>query len=107
MVLFFIITMVFGQLALGFGLWRARAAPWWAAACLPLSAALNLEPGSSPLWGLVMLLPLIPFLFIAIRNRSSGSSNTIQPPSLQAAATLSSDSPSARRRENADRRQAG
>ena len=68
MVLFFIVTMVFGQLALGFGLWRAQAAPWWAAACLPLSAALNLNPGSSPLWGLVMLLPLIPFLFLAIKE---------------------------------------
>jgi hypothetical protein len=43
MVLFFI-TMVFGQLVLGLGLWRARAVSWWAAACLPLSAVLYLEP---------------------------------------------------------------
>lgn len=34
MVLFFITTMVFGQPVLGLGLWRARAVPWWAAACL-------------------------------------------------------------------------
>ena len=68
MVLFFIATMTFGQLTLGFGLWRAQAAPWWAAACLPLSAVLNLNPGSSPLWGLVMLPPLIPFLFIATKE---------------------------------------
>ena len=74
MVLFFITTMVFGQLVLGLGLWRARAVPWWAAACLPLSAALNLEPGSSPLWGLVMLLPLIPFLFIAVNGTPAGAS---------------------------------
>jgi hypothetical protein len=68
MVLFFIATMVIGQLVLGLGLWRARAVPWWAAACLPISAAVNLEPGSHPLWGLVMLLALIPFLFVAIRQ---------------------------------------
>jgi hypothetical protein len=74
MVLFFITTMVFGQLVLGLGLWRARAVPWWAAACLPLSAALNLEPGSSPLWGLVMLLPLIPFLCIAVNGTPAGAS---------------------------------
>lgn len=74
MVLFFITTMVLGQLVLGLGLWRARAVPWWAAACLPLSAALNLEPGSSPLWGLVMLLPLIPFLFIAVNGHPAGAS---------------------------------
>lgn len=66
-ILFFIVTMVFGQLVLGFGLWRARAVPWWAAACLPLSVALSLEPGRHPLWGLAVLLPLIPFLFIAVK----------------------------------------
>jgi hypothetical protein len=69
MVLFFIVTMILGQLALGLGLWRAQAVPWWAAACLPLSAAMSLEPGSSPLWGLVLLLPLIPFLFIAVMGQ--------------------------------------
>jgi hypothetical protein len=69
MVLFFIATMVIGQFALGLGLWRARAVPWWAAACLPISVALGLEPGSHPLWGLVLLLPLIPFLFVAIRQQ--------------------------------------
>jgi len=66
MILFFIATMLFGQLVLGFGLWRAQAVPWWAAACLPLSVALSLEPGRHPLWGLALLLPLIPFLFIAL-----------------------------------------
>jgi len=74
--------MVFGQLVLGLGLWRARAVPWWAAACLPLSAALNLEPGSSPLWGLVMLLPLIPFLFIAVNETPAGASTRPLAPSL-------------------------
>ena len=68
MVLFFILTMVLSQFVLGFGLWRARVVPWWAAACLPLAAALNLEPGSNPAWGLVWLLPLIPFLFVAVRG---------------------------------------
>jgi hypothetical protein len=65
MVLFFIASMLIGQLVLGLGLWRANVAPWWAAICLPLSAALSLEPGAHPTWGLVWLLPLIPFLFVA------------------------------------------
>lgn len=69
MVLFFILTMVLSQFVLGFGLWRARVVPWWAAACLPLAAVLSLEPGPSPLWGLVPLLPIIPFLFVAVRFR--------------------------------------
>ena len=81
-VLFFITTMALGQLVLGLGLWRARAVPWWAAACLPLSAALNLEPGSSPLWGLVMLLPLIPFLCIAVNGTPAGASPRPLAPSL-------------------------
>lgn len=68
-ILFFIAAMVIGQLVIGFGLWRARAVPWWAAACLPLSVALTLEPGRHPLWGSAMLLPLIPFLFIAEGTR--------------------------------------
>lgn len=43
--------------------------------CVPaLSAVLNLEPGSSPLWGLVMLLPLIPFLFISVQGAPAGAS---------------------------------
>ena len=100
MVLFFIVTMVFGQLALGLGLWRAQAAPWWAAACLPARRGAEPEAGLDPVWGLVMLLPLVPFVFIAIRSRSSRSSNTFQPPSHQAAATLFIDSPSEGRREN-------
>ena len=79
--------------------------PWWAAACLPLAAALNLNPGSSPLWALVMLLPLIPFLFLAVKEPELRVHHTIQPPFHQAAATLFIDSPSARRRENGDRRQ--
>ena len=69
MVLFFILAMVSSQFVLGFGLWRARVAPWWAAACLPLTVVLSLEPGPSPLWGLVPLLPIIPFLFVAVRFR--------------------------------------
>lgn len=68
MVLFFILTMVLSQFVLGFGLWRARVVPWWAAACLPLAATLSLEPGHSPLWGLVPLLPIIPFLYVAVRG---------------------------------------
>jgi hypothetical protein len=64
-VLVFIATMVFGQLVIGLGLWRAHVAPWWAAACLPLSVALTLDPGRSPLWGLPMLLLVVPFAMVA------------------------------------------
>ena len=85
MVLFFILTMVLSQFVLGFGLWRTRVAPWWAAACLPLAAVLGLEPGPSPLWGLVPLLPIIPFLFVAARFRRS-SNHAIDSPSLPLAA---------------------
>ena len=63
----FIATMLFGQLVIGIGLWRARVAPWWAAACLPLAAALAFDPGRSPWWGLPMLLVLVPFAFVASR----------------------------------------
>jgi hypothetical protein len=82
MVLFFILTMVSSHFVLGFGLWRAQVAPWWAAACLPLAAALSLEPGASPLWGLVPLLPLIPFLFVVVRG-----SEVLNPPDRLAVST--------------------
>jgi hypothetical protein len=76
LVFFFIATMVLGQLVVGLGLWRAQAVPWWAALCLPLSVALTLEPGSNPLWGLAMMLPLIPFLFVARRLVGQGFART-------------------------------
>jgi hypothetical protein len=69
-VLVFIATMLFGQLVVGLGLWRAQVAPWWAAACLPLAAALAFDPGRSPWWGLPMLLVVVPFGFVASRLRA-------------------------------------
>jgi hypothetical protein len=65
LVLFFIATMVLGQLVIGLGLWRVDAVPWWAALCLPASVFLTLDPGRNPLWGLAVLLPIVPFLFVA------------------------------------------
>ena len=63
----FIATMLFGQLVIGLAVWRAGVAPWWAAACLPVAAALAFDPGRSPWWGLPMLLVLVPFGFVAVR----------------------------------------
>ena len=73
MVLFFIATNLLAHLVLGYGLWRAKIVPWWAAVCLPALPILVLDPGSSPWWGTPFLILLLPFTIAAGRLLSDDS----------------------------------
>ena len=73
MVLFFIATNLLAHLVLGYGLWRAKIVPWWAAVCLPAIPILVLDPGSSPWWGTPFLILLLPFTIAAGRLLSDDS----------------------------------
>jgi hypothetical protein len=80
MVLFFILSNLLAHLALGWGLWRARVVPWWAAACLAVVPVLALEPGPSPVWAATLLIPVIPFTMVAVRLLASARVAVIPTP---------------------------